>query len=307
METMNIIKVVLEEGLKYAILALGVYLSYSILDFPDLSVDGTMPLGAIVSCVLILKGINPWISLLAAFGCGLIAGCITGFLHVKLKLEPLLSGILVYTALLTVNLVLIKIGTGGQSIASIFGKDTIFNSGVANVLPNAVNGLIIRKLIVLAIFILILKIIIDLYLKTKSGMLLRATGSNQQYVVMLAKNPGASKILGLAIGNGLAAISGAVIAQSTETANTTMGVGMVVFGLSSVIIGLSVFKRVGFMKATTMVIFGTIIYKGCLQIAVVIGLPSEYNKLLMAVLFVLALIFSGTIKDHTKKRREKNA
>lgn len=304
---MNIIKVVLEEGLKYAILALGVYLSYSILDFPDLSVDGTMPLGAIVSCVLILKGVNPWISLLAAFGCGLIAGCITGFLHVKLKLEPLLSGILVYTALLTVNLVLIKIGTGGQSIASIFGKDTIFNSGVANVLPNAVNGLIIRKLIVLAIFILILKIIIDLYLKTKSGMLLRATGSNQQYVVMLAKNPGASKILGLAIGNGLAAISGAVIAQSTETANTTMGVGMVVFGLSSVIIGLSVFKRVGFMKATTMVIFGTIIYKGCLQIAVVIGLPSEYNKLLMAVLFVLALIFSGTIKDHTKKRREKNA
>ena len=307
METLNIIKVVLEEGFKYAILALGVYLSYSILDFPDLSVDGTMPLGAIVSSILILKGFDPWLSLLIAFGFGLLAGCLTGILHVKLKLQPLLSGILVYTLLLSINLVLIKFGTGGQSIASIFGQKTIFNSGAANILPSTVGGMSIRKLIVLAIFVIVLKILMDLYLKTKSGMLLRATGSNQQYVVMLAKNPGMTKILGLAIGNGLAAISGAVIAQSTETANTTMGVGMVVFGLSSVIIGLSLFKRVGFMKATTMVILGTIIYKACLQIAVVIGLPSEYNKLLMAVLFVIALVFSGTLQGKSGKRREKNA
>ncbi len=307
METLNIIKVVFEEGFKYAILALGVYLAYSILDFPDLSVDGTMPLGAIVSSVLILKGMNPWLSLLIAFACGLAAGCLTGIFHVKLKLQPLLSGILVYTILLSINLVLIKAGTGGQSIASIFGKKTIFNSGIANVLPTNINGINVRKIIVLAIFVIVLKIIIDLYLKTKSGMLLRATGSNQQYVVMLARNPGMSKILGLSIGNGLAAVSGAVIAQSTETANTTMGVGMVVFGLSSVIIGLSVFKRVGFMKATTMVILGTIIYKACLQIAVVIGLPSEYNKLLMAVLFVLALVFSGTLKTKGGKRRSKDA
>lgn len=307
MEALTIVKVVFEEGFKYAILALGVYLTYSILDFPDLSVDGTMPLGAIVSSILIIKGVNPWLSLLVAFACGLLAGCLTGILHIKLKLEPLLSGILVYTTLLSVNLVLIKIGTGGQSIASIFGKKTIFNSSVANILPQNINGINVRKLIVLAIFVIVLKIIIDLYLKTKSGMLLRATGSNQQYVIMLAKNPGMSKILGLAIGNGLAAVSGAVIAQSTETANTTMGVGMVVFGLSSVIIGLSVFKRVGFMKATTMVILGTIIYKACLQIAVVIGLPSEYNKMLMAVLFVLALVFSGTLKEKVGKRRDKNA
>lgn len=307
MEAINIIKVVLEEGLKYAILALGVYLTYSILDFPDLSVDGTMPLGAILSCVLILNGVNPWLSLIVAFACGMLAGCVTGLLHIKLKLEPLLSGILVYTALLTCNLVLIKLGTGGQSIVSVFGQDTIFNSGVANALPEQIGGINVKKLIVLAILVIIIKIIIDLYLKTKSGMLLRATGSNQQYVVMLAKNPGATKILGLAIGNGLAALSGAVIAQSTETANTTMGVGMVVFGLSSVIIGLSLFKRLSFMKATTMVILGTIIYKACLQIAVVIGLPSEYNKLLMAVLFVFALIFSGALKGKSVKRRDKNA
>lgn len=305
METANIIKVVLEEGFKYAILALGVYLSYSILDFPDLSVDGTMPLGGIVSSILIFQGIDPWISLLAAFACGLAAGCLTGLLHVKLKLQPLLSGILVYTVLLSINLVLVKFGTGGQSIVSIFGKKTVFNTGAANLLPETVGGVTVRKLIVLFIFVVIIKILMDVYLKTKSGMLLRATGSNQQYVVMLAKNPGASKILGLALGNGLAAVSGAVIAQSTETANTQMGVGMVVFGLSSVIIGLSLFKKVGFMKATTMVILGTVIYKACLQIAVEIGLPSDYNKLLMAVLFVAALLFSKMGKK--SKRREKNA
>lgn len=305
METANIIKVVLEEGFKYAILALGVYLSYSILDFPDLSVDGTMPLGGIVSSILIFQGIDPWISLLAAFACGLAAGCLTGLLHVKLKLQPLLSGILVYTVLLSINLVLVKFGTGGQSIVSIFGKKTVFNTGAANLLPETVGGVTVRKLIVLFIFVVIIKILMDLYLKTKSGMLLRATGSNQQYVVMLAKNPGASKILGLALGNGLAAVSGAVIAQSTETANTQMGVGMVVFGLSSVIIGLSLFKKVGFMKATTMVILGTVIYKACLQIAVEIGLPSDYNKMLMAVLFVAALLFSKMGKK--SKRREKNA
>ena len=305
METANIIKVVLEEGFKYAILALGVYLSYSILDFPDLSVDGTMPLGGIVSSILIFQGVDPWISLLAAFACGLAAGCLTGLLHVKLKLQPLLSGILVYTVLLSINLVLVKFGTGGQSIVSIFGKKTVFNTGAANLLPETVGGVTVRKLIVLFIFVVIIKILMDLYLKTKSGMLLRATGSNRQYVVMLAKNPGASKILGLALGNGLAAVSGAVIAQSTETANTQMGVGMVVFGLSSVIIGLSLFKKVGFMKATTMVILGTVIYKACLQIAVEIGLPSDYNKLLMAVLFVAALLFSKMGKK--SKRREKNA
>ncbi len=305
MEAVNIIKVVLEEGFKYAILALGVYLSYSILDFPDLSVDGTMPLGGITSCIMIAAGIDPWLSLLSAFLCGALAGCLTGILHVKLKLQPLLSGILVYTLLLSVNLVLIKLGTNGQSIVSVFGKKTVFNSGAAQLLPQAVGGVTVRKLIVLFIFVVILKVLIDLYLKTKSGMLLRATGSNQQYVVMLARDPGMSKILGLALANGLAAVSGAMIAQSNETANTQMGVGMVVCGLSSVIIGLSLFKKLSFMKATTMVILGTVCYRACLQIAVEIGLPSDLNRMLMAVLFVAAILFSRMGKR--SKRREKHA
>lgn len=307
MEVINILKVIFEEGFKYAILAFGVYLTYSILDFPDLSVDGTMPLGAITSAVLILQGCNPWLSLLVAFAAGCVAGTITGLLHVKLKIRPLLCGILVYTACLSINLVLIKLGTGGQSIASIFGKSTIFNTFPASLIPSAVGGVVINKLVLLFILVVIVKVVIDLYLQTKSGMLLRATGSNEQYVKMLAKNPGVSKILGLALGNGLAALSGAVIAQSNETANTTMGTGMVVLGLSSVIIGLSLFKKLGFMKATTMVLFGTLIYRACLQIAVVLGLPSDYNRLLMAVLFVLALVFSGRFDKFTKKKVKNSA
>lgn len=307
MEVINILKVIFEEGFKYAILAFGVYLTYSILDFPDLSVDGTMPLGAITSAILILQGCNPWLSLLVAFAAGCVAGTITGLLHVKLKIRPLLCGILVYTACLSINLVLIKLGTGGQSIASIFGKSTIFNTFPGSLIPSSVGGVIINKLVLLFILVVIVKVVIDLYLKTKSGMLLRATGSNEQYVKMLAKNPGVSKILGLALGNGLAALSGAIIAQSNETANTTMGTGMVVLGLSSVIIGLSLFKKLSFMKATTMVLLGTLIYRACLQIAVVLGLPSDYNRLLMAVLFVLALVFSGRLDNLTKKKVKNSA
>ena len=304
MNTLNIIKVILEEGCKYSILALGVYLTYSILDFPDLSVDGTMPLGGIVSTVLILNGINPWFSLLVAFICGCLAGSVTGFLHVRLKIRPLLAGILVYTSLLSINLVIIKAGTGGSSIASILNKDTIFNTYPAKLLPQKIGDFTVLKLIVLIFFVIVLKILLDLYLKTKSGMLLRATGNNERFVTMLAKNPGTVKILGLALGNGLAAVSGAVIAQSSGNATTTMGTGMVVFGLSSVIIGISIFSRIKFMKATTMVILGTIIYKGCLQLAVVMELPSEYNKLLMAALFIIALLMSGAFKG--KGRKTKN-
>lgn len=305
MEAISILKIILEEGAKYAILAMGVYLTYSILDFPDLSVDGTMPLGAIVSTVMILNGVNPWVSLLAAFASGCLAGCVTGILHVKLNIRPLLCGILVYTSLLSINLIIVKLGTGGQSIASIFGYDTIFTGSLASIIPESVGGVTVRKLVIVIVLVIIVKLLIDWYLKTKSGMLLQATGANEQFVVMLAKNPGATKILGLALGNGLAALSGAVIAQANETANTTMGTGMVVFGLSSVIIGVTLFKKISFMKATTMVIFGTIIYKACLQIAVSLGLPSDYNKLLMSVLFVLALIVSGVFEKKGAKKNVK--
>lgn len=301
---MSVLTVTLEEGLMYAILAMGVYITYSILDFPDLSVDGTMPLGAIATGILIIRGVNPWISLLVAFALGAAAGCVTGYLHVKLKIRPLLCGILVYTALLSLNLVLLFKGNRGSSLASFFRLPTIFKGAQAGPVMGDPGNQSLRTILIALVLVIICKVLMDLFLKTKAGMLLRATGDNEQYVTMLARDPGKSKILGLALGNGFAALAGSVIAQSKGTADQQMGVGMVVLGLAAVIIGMSLFKKVTFLKATTMVIFGSIVYKACLSIALALGLPTEYLKLLMAVLFTLALILSGTMNKG--KRRATN-
>ncbi len=293
---MNVLRVTLEEGLMYALLAIGVYITYSILDFPDLSVDGTMPMGAIVTAVLIIHGVNPWLCLAITFALGMACGAVTGLLHVKLNIRPLLCGIIVYTAMLSLNLVILFKGNNGITVASFFKKPTIFNSGIAEFFPEK------WKVVILSlILVVICKIIMDFYLKTKSGLLLRATGDNERYVTMLAKDPGYTKILGLAIGNGFAALSGCVIAQQKGSADQQMGVGMVVLGLASVIIGLSVFKKVKFMKATTMVILGSILYKAFLSAALAMNLPTEYLKLLMAVLFTLALVFSEKFKGKKKR------
>lgn len=294
---MNVLRVTLEEGLMYALLAIGVYITYSILDFPDLSVDGTMPMGAIVTAVLIIHGVNPWLCLLITFVLGMACGAVTGLLHVKLNIRPLLCGIIVYTAMLSINLVILFKGNNGITVASFFKKPTIFNSGIAEFFPEK------WKIVILSlILVVVCKIIMDFYLKTKSGLLLRATGDNERYVTMLAKDPGYTKILGLAIGNGFAALSGCVIAQQKGSADQQMGVGMVVLGLASVIIGLSVFKKIKFMKATTMVILGSILYKAFLSAALAMELPTEYLKLLMAVLFTLALVFSEKFKGRGSPR-----
>lgn len=298
---LNVCKVTLEEGLMYALMAMGIYITYSILDFPDLSVDGTMPLGAITTAVLIINGVNPWLCLIISFAIGMAAGTLTGLLHVKLKIRPLLCGILIYTAMLSINLVILFLFNDGTTLATFFNKPTIFKTFIANIIPEKIGGMSVRILFVSLILVVVCKIILDLYLKTKSGLLLRATGDNERYVTMLARDPGVSKILGLGIGNGFAALAGSVIAQAKGSADQQMGVGMVVLGLASVIIGLSIFKKISFMKATTMVILGSILYKACLSIALAVGLPTEYLKLLMAVLFTLALVFSNSLGG--KKRR----
>ena len=147
-----------------------------------------------------------------------------------------------------------------------------------------------------------MKYALDWYMKTKSGLLLRAAGNNEQYVTMLARDPGVSKIIGLALGNGFAALAGSIIAQQKGSADLQMGTGMVVIGLASVIIGLSLFKRVKFMRATSKVLIGAILYKACLSIALALGLPTQYLKLLMAILFTIALVGSGAFKGRKKSR-----
>lgn len=289
----NILIGIAEEGLMYALLAMGMYITYSILDFPDLSVDGTFPLGAVLTGVLIIHGVNPWLCLLISFAAGMLAGMFTGLMNVKLKIIPLLCGIIMYTAMLSVNLVLIKLGTGGMAVASFFTKDTIFNSSLAAVIPKNIGGFPLRTVFISLIIVVVCKILLDLFLKTKSGLLLRATGANERYTVMLGKNPGTVKIMGLMLGNGFAALAGSVIAQNKGSADQQMGVGMVVLGLASVIIGISVFKRVKVMKGTTMVILGSIVYKAAYQLVLTIGVPTDWNNLVKALIFLIALILGG--------------
>ena len=145
---LNILKVTLEEGFMYAVMAIGLYITYSILDFPDLSVDGTMPLGAITTALLIIHGANPWIALVLSFLFGAIAGMVTGVLHVKMHIRPLLCGILVYTALLSINLVLLFTFNNNMSIASFFRMDTIFNTGLARLIPEDIGGYSLRIVII---------------------------------------------------------------------------------------------------------------------------------------------------------------
>lgn len=297
---MGLLSNILEEGLIYGIMAMGVYISYSILDFPDLSVDGTFPLGMCVTAALITAGVNPFLSCLLAFVCGSAAGCITGLLHVKLKITNLLSGILTMTAMWSINLVITK----GSAVLPYYNKDTIFNSGLVSQLPPGLYAY--RVLMIAAVAALIGKLLLDLYLKTKSGLLLRAAGDNQQFVTSISRDPGMMKIIGLAIGNGYTALAGSILSQQSESANINSGTGMVVMGLAAVIIGMSVFGKVKIMKATTMVILGAIIYKCCLVIAMQLGLPTNYLKLLMAVILTVALVSSNFFAKGRKKQNVEN-
>ncbi|MTK10496.1 MAG: ABC transporter permease [Hungatella sp.] len=284
---MSIILGVLEEGLVYAIMALGVYITYKILDFPDLSVDGTFPLGGAVTVTLILAGINPLATLFIAFAIGALAGCITGFIHVKLKVRDLLSGIIVMTALYSVNL-----RVAGKANVPFFNVSTIFENSLVNRLfPASLSG--VTVVVILAVIVFVVKFILDQYLKTRSGYLLRAVGDNETLVTSLAKDRGMVKIVGLAIANGLAALAGSVYCQQKGFFEISMGTGTIVIGLANVIIGTKLFKRIGFVKSTTAVIIGSIIYKACVSFAIFLGMEASDLKLITSVLFLAILVFSN--------------
>ncbi len=293
---LGLIKNILEEGFIYGIMAIGVYITYQVLGFPDLSVDGTFPLGACITAALIAAGVNPWLACLIAFVCGAAAGCVTGFLHVKLRITDLLSGILVMTAMWSVNLVI----TNGSAVMPFYNKPTIFTSGPAGLLAGGILNY--RVVLVVAICCIAVKLIVDWYLKTKSGLLLRASGDNPQYVTSLGKDPGTMKIIGLAVGNGCTALAGCILAQQAESANVSSGTGMVVMALASVIIGTNLFKKVRFVKATTAVVFGAIAYKTCLVIAMQLGLPTNFLKLLMAAIFTVALVSNNLFAGRRKRQ-----
>ena len=284
---------IVEQGLIYGILALGVYITYKILDFPDLTTDGSFPLGAAVTAALISKGVNPWLTLPAAFAAGALAGICTGLIHVKGKVRDLLSGIIMMTSLWTINLRI-----AGTSNVPLFSKETIFkNDFMESAVPESVQPY--TTLIVIIILTVITKLILDFYMNSKSGFLLRAVGDNDKLVTALAKDEGNMKILGLAIANGLISLSGCIFCQEERVFEISMGTGAVVIGLASVIIGTSLFRGFTFIKATFAVILGSVLYKACTAVAMRSFEPQDM-KFITAALFLIVLLISMERKKKVK-------
>ena len=304
------LEVFLKMGLVYSLLAMGYYISYTLLDFPDLTVEGTFLGGAVVYGLLVTHGLNALLALLIAFLVGAFFGMLTGVLHVRLHIRPLLCGILVSTALISLNLVATSAGMMGDfrgeaasTISYGRGLATLHNIFPAKLIPAKIEGIGVRDLVLFLLIALVFKLLLDLFLRTRCGMLLRATGNNAQFVTTLAKDAGNSKILGLAIGNGFAAVSGVLYSHVSSNVNQSMGIGTVVIGLASLIIGLSLFYKVRFLKPTTKVILGAIIYQACLTLVNKLGVPTAYNKLVMAVLFVLALMLGDRVLHQGAKTK----
>lgn len=272
------------QGFVYALLSYGIYITYKILDFPDLTVDGSFPLGSAVTAYLLVNGVNPYLTLLIAMCFGALAGLVTGIIHVKLHVRDLLAGIITMTGLYSINLQI-----AGSNLAVERSIDTIFNAPPTVAIFGGLS-LMHTKFFVSLIIVVIVKILIDVYLNTQNGLLLRAVGDNSTLVTTLAKDKGQMKILGLVIANSLVALSGAVVAHEQRAFSSTMGTGQMVFGLATVIIGTTLFKKMTFVKGTTMVLVGSILYKVCIQVAITMGLPANLLKLVTAVLFLLVLV-----------------
>ena len=261
-----------ESGMIYAIMALGVYLTFRILDFPDMTVEGSFVTGASVVSIMIVNGFSPIIATLAALVAGFIAGAITGLLHTKGKINALLSGILMMIALYSINLRImgksqIPLLTETTLITNI--KDAWAKTGIDDVLNGVLSAIGLGNslpgtwavLIVMLVVVLLIQTGISAFLKTEIGLAIRATGDNESMVKSFSAHTDNMKILGLAISNALVAFSGALVAQYNGFTDIGMGIGMLVIGLASVIIGEAIFGSKTIIRATLAVIGGTFIYK----------------------------------------------
>ncbi len=264
----------IEQGLIFAVLAMGVFLTYKILDMPDLSVEGTFPFGAFLFARFVPMGVHPAISTLMAFCFGTLAGLSTATLFTKLKIKPILAGILTMTILYSVNL-----KTNGKSNVPLFNYSSIFDKG--------------SILLILIIIVLLIKIILDLFLKTETGYLLIATGDNESLVRSLGESSNKYKLIGLMLANGLVALSGALMAQYQGFADMTMGNSIIVVALASIIIGDTIRKNSQILKNTTRVIIGAIIYKLIGGIAIDLGLNPNDLRAVNALIVIIFISYNN--------------
>lgn len=271
----------LEQSFIFAVMVLGVYISYNILDFPDMTVDGSFPLGAAVAAASIVKGVNPVLALILAMAAGAAAGFITGMIHVKLRVTNLLAGIIVMTGLYSINLRIM-----GKSNIPLFSVKHLFNGNVS-------------AIVVVAVILLIVKLGMDFLLKTKFGFALKALGDNESLIISLGLNEKTLKIYGLMLANSLVALSGAVLAQYQGFADVGMGTGTIITGLASIIIGDALFGKKKVIKISMMVIFGTIIYRTIIALSLKVGMNASDLKLITSALVVIIIFLKE--KKHLLK------
>lgn len=285
----NLIISTIAQGLLWALLALGVFITFRILDVADLTVEGSFPMGAAISAVLITMGVNPWLTVVIAGIGGMFAGAVTGWIHTKLKIPALLAGILTMIALYSVNLHIM-----GKANISLLRMDTVYSAihsmGISNAVALTIIGVVVTVVVGLFLF---------WFFGTELGTSIRATGVNPQMIRAQGVNTDTMIVLGLLLSNGFVAVSGALIAQSQGFADIGMGVGTIVIGLASVIIGevlfasstvvRKLFGNSSFVLSLVAVVFGSIIYRIVIATVLYLGMPPNDLKLFTAILVALAL------------------
>lgn len=299
-------------GLILSLLAVGVFLSFRIFNFPDITADGSITLGAAVAASMIIAGFNPLLATVCSFAAGIIAGAITGILHTRFRINHLLSGILVMTALYSVNLHIM-----GKSNIPLLSQKTLITSfenfsvyifsGAETV---SIAGWIVSAgdicvLILTAIITILISVVLYLFLKTNIGTAMRATGNNAQMIRALGVNTQTMIILGLAISNGLIALSGALLAQFQGFADVQMGIGMIVWGLASVIIGEALISEKSPGLIITGAVMGSVLFRLLVAIALRWGMNPNDLKLITAIFVFIALMLPVIFKNIKKYKNDK--
>jgi len=287
----------LQLGMMYGLLAMGVFISFRILNTPDLTAEGSFTLGVATSAMVTLAG-APFLGLLVAFLCGMAAGAITGLLQTKVGVHPILAGILTMSGLYTVNLAVM----GASANVTLIGKETLYQRMFAALAPLPKDT--VKLLVGLALAALLLGLLIW-FLKTHVGLCIRATGNNEAMVRSSSINASAMKIIGLAVSNGCIALSGAIVAQYQGYADISSGIGILVVGLASVIIGEAVLGRRGVTLGLFSAIVGSVLYRFIISLALSTNVfPAYFLKLISAVIVGVALSIP-TIKAALAKQRQR--
>ena len=283
-----------ELGTIYAILALGVFISFRTLNMPDLTVDGSIVTGMATSAVICVAGVNPYLALVGAFIAGACAGLLTGFLHTKLKIQAILAGILVMLASYSINLRIM----GKTPNIPLTKSDTIYKMA-DQIMPSKYSGIILGIIILVVIIALLY-----MFLQTRIGFVFRATGDNEDMVRAAGVSGDTMKLLGLALSNGLVGLAGGMLAQNQAFADINSGTGMMVIGLASVILGEVVFGMSTLLRRLIAASLGAILYRIIISQALYIGMESSDLKLVSAIIVAMAL-YLGLLGERGAKIRKK--